>query len=208
MSEEMNVDITKEVEQTAKMVWWILLIQGIIMLILGLMLLVHPEKTLIVMVTLLGTFWLINGILDIIVGIIGYTNISRGWMIFGGSITVTAGLIVLNHPLIVEVLATEFLAIVVAISIIINGLVQIFIGRAISFSDTELSRKQLWGSSLIGAIYVVGGVLLVTHPTWTAEILLILVGIWALVAGIVRIVIALRIRSATQDITANVEIST
>ena len=178
------------------------------MLVLGLILVGHPDKTLVVMIKLLGIFWLINGILDVIAGITGHTDASRGWIIFGGVLATLAGLIVLNQSLIAGVIITDFLAIIIAFSIIINGLSQVFVGKVVSVSDTELSRKHSFGSSLIGTIYVIGGILLVTHPAWTAEALLILLGIWALVAGIAQIVIALKIRSAARSITANAKFST
>ena len=208
MSEEIDVNITNKIEKTAEAVWWILLIQGIIMLILGIMLFGHPDKGLVVIVALLGTFWSIKGILDVIVGISGHTDASRGWIILGGTIATIAGLIILNEPIIKDVIATEFLPMIIAVSIIINGLSQIFVGLDIRILDTQLFREHSLYISLIGTIYVAGGILLLTHLTWTAITLSILVGIWALVAGIAQIAIALRIHIAARSIVVNAKLNT
>ena len=42
-------------------VWWLFLLQGIAAIILGLMLITAPGATLLVMVTFLGFYWLIEG---------------------------------------------------------------------------------------------------------------------------------------------------
>ena len=97
MSKDNSIDITSEVQQVAKTTWWIFLIQGIIMLVLGLMLFGQPGKTLVVMITILGTFWLISGLLDIVAGVTGHTDYSKGWIIFGGIIT--AVLILHTHTI-------------------------------------------------------------------------------------------------------------
>ena len=47
-------------------VWWLFLLQGIAAIILGLMLITAPGATLVVMVTFLGFYWLIEGILALV----------------------------------------------------------------------------------------------------------------------------------------------
>ncbi len=198
MSDKSFID---ELKQATKAAWWIILIQGIIMLILGLMLLGHPDKTLVVLITLLGIFWLINGILDIVAGITGRTGNSKAWVIFGGIIMALAGLVVLNQPLLAGKITTAFLASIIAIAIIANGFFQIFAGRVTGISDAGLAREWSFSSLLIGILYIIGGVLLLTHPAWAVVTFLTLVSIWALLAGIAQIVASFRVRSVIQEIT-------
>ena len=47
-------------------IWWLFLLQGIAAIILALMLLTAPGQTLLVMVTFLGFYWLIEGILSLV----------------------------------------------------------------------------------------------------------------------------------------------
>lgn len=172
---------------------WILLIQGIATLILGLLLFGQPGKTLLVLTTLVGAFWLVNGILDIVAGIMGRTETSRLWTIIAGTITALAGLIVLNQPLLASIVSTSVLTFIIAAAIIINGVVQMFAGR---LSADGVEREWSIGSLIIGILYVLGGGVLLSHPALTAITLLNLVAVWALITGMAQIVFAFRIRNA------------
>ena len=189
-----------ELKQVAKTAWWIMLIQGIATLVLGLMLFGQPGKTLLVLTTLVGTFWLINGILDVVAGIMGRTERSRLWTILGGIVTALAGLFALNQPLLAGAVSTGFLTFLIAFAIIINGVLQLFAGRV---SADGMGREWSLGNLVIGILYVLGGVVLLSHPALTAITLLSLVGVWALITGIAQIVFAFRIRSAVKSLSSS-----
>ena len=55
----------EDLKQAVKASWWSLLLSGIVVGVIGFLLLTHPEKTLIVMVQLLGIGWLVHGVLSI-----------------------------------------------------------------------------------------------------------------------------------------------
>lgn len=192
-------ETTVELKQLAKTAWWIMLIQGIATLILGLMLFGQPGKTLLVLTTVLGTFWLITGILDVVAGIGGRTENSRTWTVIGGVITALAGLVVINQPLLAGAVSTGFLTFMIAFSIIINGVMRIFAGRR---SPDGLGRDWSLGSLVVGILYVVGGTLLLSHPALTAITLLTFVAIWALVTGIAQVAFAFRIKEAAKHFAA------
>ncbi len=184
---------TVELKQLAKTAWWIMLIQGIATVILGLMLFGQPGKTLLVLTTLVGTFWLINGILDVAAGIMGRTENSRIWTILGGVVTVLASLIVLNKPFLAYAVTTSFLTYLIAFAIIINGVLQIFAGRV---SPESMGREWSLGSLIIGVLYIIGGIFLLGHQGLTAVVLLSFIAAWALITGLTQIVFAFRIKGA------------
>lgn len=186
-------ETTVELKQLAKTAWWIMLIQGITTVILGLMLFGQPGKTLLVLTTLVGTFWLINGILDVAAGIMGRTENSRIWTILGGVVTVLASLIVLNKPFLAYAVTTSFLTYLIAFAIIINGVLQIFAGRV---SADSMGREWSLGSLIIGVLYVIGGIFLLGHQGLTAVMLLSFIAAWALITGLTQIVFAFRIKGA------------
>ena len=49
-----------------KVPWWVILIQGIALVILGILFLTAPASTLVSLVFILGIYWLIGGIMDIV----------------------------------------------------------------------------------------------------------------------------------------------
>ncbi len=193
MSNVQAQEIVTEVKQRATITWWILLIQGIVMLVLGLMLFGQPGKTLIVLTRLLGTFWLITGILDVVAGVLGRTENSRIWTILAGVITAAAGLVVLNHTMFAGGLTASVLTFMIGFAILVNGVLQIFIGRE---SDDGMGRERSLSSLVIGVLYVIGGIFLLGHQGFTASLLLSLIAAWALITGIAQIVFAFRIKGA------------
>jgi uncharacterized membrane protein HdeD (DUF308 family) len=78
-------------------IWWIFLLQGIAGIILGLMLITAPGATLLVIVTFLGFYWLITGILAL-VRIFVDRSIPWNWSLLSGIVGILAGLLVLRHP--------------------------------------------------------------------------------------------------------------
>jgi uncharacterized membrane protein HdeD (DUF308 family) len=77
--------------------WWLVLLEGIAAIILGLLLLTAPQATLLVLVQLLGIYWLVKGIFQIISIFIDSSR--WGWKLFAGILGIVAGIIILGHPL-------------------------------------------------------------------------------------------------------------
>ncbi|MCB0252965.1 MAG: DUF308 domain-containing protein, partial [Anaerolineae bacterium] len=64
--------------------WWIILVEGILAIILGLLLLVNPIKTAGALVLALGIYWIIIGILDLVS--LFRDRTAWGWKLFVGII--------------------------------------------------------------------------------------------------------------------------
>ena len=77
--------------------WWLVLIQGIITLILGIFLLYYPYGTLLVLVTFLGAYWFVSGLFGLISLFVDRTN--AGWKILFGILGIIAGIAILTYPL-------------------------------------------------------------------------------------------------------------
>jgi uncharacterized membrane protein HdeD (DUF308 family) len=54
--------------------WWLVLIQGIITLILGIFFLYYPYGTLLVLITILGAYWFVSGLFALLSLAIDRTN--------------------------------------------------------------------------------------------------------------------------------------
>jgi uncharacterized membrane protein HdeD (DUF308 family) len=52
--------------QKPTVAWWVVLITGIAAIILGFMLLVAPARTTVLVVQLLGIYWLVSGIISLV----------------------------------------------------------------------------------------------------------------------------------------------
>ena len=77
--------------------WWLVLIMGFITLILGIFLLYYPYGTLLVLVTFLGAYWFISGLIGLCSLFVDRTN--AGWKILFGILGIIAGIAILTYPL-------------------------------------------------------------------------------------------------------------
>jgi uncharacterized membrane protein HdeD (DUF308 family) len=105
-------------------VWWLFLLQGIAAILLGLMLITAPGATLIVMVTFLGFFWLIEGILSL-VHVFTDRSVPWIWSLLTGIVGILAGILVVRHPLLAALTVPTVLVILLGVGGLIMGALEI-----------------------------------------------------------------------------------
>ncbi len=154
--------------------WWIPLIRGILLILFGLLMLVHPKATLISLIVFLGAYWLVGGVFDFIEGIVGHRGRSRTWLILGGIVGILAGFFVMGHPVMAGLITGTLWIYTVAFAAIVIGITHFFAGRESSWS---------WSSFFLGLLYVAFGLLVICNPLLTETMLVMLLPVWAIVTG-------------------------
>ena len=162
--------------------WWLILLQGIFAIILGLLLVSSPGMTTFVLIQFLGLYWLIVGVFNIVGIFLDHTR--WGWKLFAGVLGVIAGLLVIQHPLWSTVLIPATLIVILGIVGLVFGLV----GLISAFQGGG------WGSGILGVLGIILGLILLTSPLWGAVALPFIVGIFALIGGIAAVVQAFRMK--------------
>ncbi len=172
-------------------IWWLVLLRGIVMLLMGILLVSRPLPTLIVLVYLLGFYWFFDGIFTLIASIRGRkSHKDWGWGgIFVGIISVLAGVVVFTQPYISAVIGVTFVIYVVAFMVLASGIWSIITGIRLR---KEISNE--WSMILGGMLSAIFGILLMINPLVSAMTLVWLMGMFALSGGIILIVISFRIR--------------
>ena len=99
--------------------WGLVLVEGIVVALLGLVLLVAPGASLVFLVWLLGIYLLIAGILRI-VGIF-LDSSYWGWKLAAGILCLIAGLAILTNPLWSTTVASAWLVILVGFLAMLQG---------------------------------------------------------------------------------------
>jgi uncharacterized membrane protein HdeD (DUF308 family) len=162
--------------------WWLVLLQGIAAIIIGLLLLTNTAATVAFLVLVLGFYWLISGIFSII-GI--FVDSSQwGWKLFMGILGIIAGIIVIQHPLWSSILIPTLTATIIAIFGIIMGI----IGLIQAFQGAG------WGAAILGVLSILFGILLLANPLISAVALVIVLGAFGIIGGALAIISALRVR--------------
>ncbi|HEU4676765.1 MAG TPA: HdeD family acid-resistance protein [Motilibacteraceae bacterium] len=71
---------------------------GILSVLVGLMLLRHPLQSLAVVAFLIGIWWVVSGVTDLVTAIGGSGQPGRGWRVFMGVVSTIAGFYVVLRP--------------------------------------------------------------------------------------------------------------
>jgi len=175
-------------------IWWLVLLRGIVILLMGILLISRPLPTIIVLFYLLGFYWFFDGIFTVIESIRGKKGHEHwGWGVFVGIISVLAGILVFTQPYLSAVIGVTFVIYLVAIMVLISGIWSIVTGIRL--------RKVVsneWSMILGGVISALFAILLMSNPLVSAMTLVWLMGLFALIGGIVLIIVAFRIKSLSK----------
>jgi uncharacterized membrane protein HdeD (DUF308 family) len=164
-------------------IWWIFLLQGLAGIILGFFLLTEPAATLVALTTLLGFYWLFQGVLSLVQVFVD-RSIPQIWSLLTGVVGILAGLFVLRHPLVAALTVPTLIVIILGVQGLIMGLLEIISG----FKGGGI------GSFILGAINLLVGLLLLSSPVAAALAVPFVFGVLLLVQGIGLIIWAFRVR--------------
>lgn len=167
--------------------WWLVLIEGIAAIIIGILLLLYPGSTLIVLVRLLGFYFLFVGILSII-GIFIDSSM-WGWKLFSGLLGILAGLVIVEHPLWSTLVVPATFVLVIAVFAIIIGIIDLI--QAFSGAG--------WGKAALGILSILLGVVLLARPVLTFLSLPLILGIVAVAGGFLALIAAFSIKSMQEQ---------
>ena len=164
--------------------WWLLLLEGIAALIIGVLLLTtdNTAELVVFMVQLLGLYWLIKGIFNIIAIFIDST--AWGWKLFIGVIGILAGILVLQHPIWSGILVPVTLVLVLGIYGIIAGIIELIMAF----------QGGGWGVDILGAISILLGIIILGNRFLVTLSLPFWGGLTLAILGILAIVQAFRER--------------
>ena len=196
MSEASSETPRDRVEGALGSLWWLPLIRGILLFLLGGYALFRPGMTIGALAQVVGIFVIVDGILSIVAGIMGDVP-SRGWVIVRGLLEILVGAFVFANPLIVAGVTATILVSVLAFSAILSGVLEI----VAAIQD----RKQIEGEGWLilgGAITVLFGVVLLIAPLSFGLFMVRVLGAFAIFSGVSLIVLAFRLRGLGKKLKA------
>lgn len=179
----------QQTKEAAASSWWVFLLQGIAALVIGGLLLTATEQTVTVLVALLGIYWIVSGVFNIVAALAGHVPEHKGWVIVAGIISIIAGLAVLRNMFWSAVIIPSLAVLILAVAALINGVVTIFAGRS-----QNGQRERSWAGFFLGILYVIFGFLILGNLVMSAVALVLAVAIWGIIGGIVLIVLAFRVK--------------
>ena len=167
--------------------WVLMLITGILSIGLGVVILVWPSQTVRVVVVITGIFLLLWGVFRFVYAI-AERNLDNRWLVaLGGVLGVLIGLAVIRNP------EESFKLIILLLGLfwVFGGATELF-GAVVGKDDRARGTRAVFG-----AFWLILGLVLLFWPDVTVLVFAILVGINLIISGLIQIVMAFQVRSAT-----------
>ncbi|MCO8122814.1 HdeD family acid-resistance protein [Stieleria sp. TO1_6] len=177
--------------------WWLPLVRGILMIILGAYALFRPGMTIVSFAQVFGFFLAFDGILAIIAGVTGKVP-SRGATILRGVIELLVGLFVFANPIFAAGIAGATIVYMIGFGAIFSGVIEII--AAIQ------DRKQIEGEGWLilgGVVAILFGILLLIAPFAFGLTMVRVMGAFAIIGGIASIIFAFRLRGLGTKLAAH-----
>ena len=176
--------------------WWLLALRGLLAILFGVLTLIWPEITVLVLVFLFGAYALVDGIVSAIVAIRDRKAYRNWWVyLLEGLAGIVAGILAFLWP---EITAQVFIYLL-AIWAFLTGILELIAAFAL--------RAEMQGELLLaftGVLSVVVGVVLFARPEMGVLGIVLLIGIYAILFGILLIFLAFRLRGLLKSLESGV----
>lgn len=175
-----------------KQVWYFPVIRGATAIGFGLVLLIWPAATILVVVVTLGLLWILDGVISIVDGFRNRAQKGAWFRILFGILSVIAGVILVSSPISSAMLLFVF-----------AGVWAVIFGIAFAIGSFAAKPTPGWGAALVVSLLTIGvGVLMLTLSFETAVVLKWVVGLYAIGVGVVLVLLGFQIRSASKRLAA------
>ena len=186
-----QTNVQTKTEKATAQYWWLWLLEGLAILMIGWWLLAKPVVTTLALVQILGLYWFLAGIVDVVVALVDRDEEHRGLKLFGGVIGIIAGSWVMNNAIFAGILTPTIFLWIMAFSFIINGIIKVFIGNAQSTGGYQRS----WGSFFMGIFYGLVGLSLLSMPLVVGLATMVwVIGFLAIVGGIGTVIMSFQVK--------------
>ncbi|KAA5833314.1 HdeD family acid-resistance protein [Saccharopolyspora hirsuta] len=180
-------------QRLAKMAWQSILVVGVCSLVVGVLALVWPAATLIVVGVLFGVYLLVSGVLQIVAAFGTHASVAIRVLAFvSGALSILLGLLCFRG----EMQSILLLGLWIGIGWLFRGITEI------TASVADRDRPARGWQIFLGVLTALGGVVLIVSPLASVALLVLFGGIWLLVVGVVEIITAFRIRSAAKRVAS------
>jgi uncharacterized membrane protein HdeD (DUF308 family) len=163
--------------------WWLVVLEGIVAIIVGIFLLYSPGVTTIVLLRILAIFWVLGGIISII-GVL-FNREDWFWKLLSGILSIIAGALVLMYPILSPFVVLGLFVIIIGVWAVISGAIKIAWGL----------KGGGWGVGILGILTLLLGLLLLSDPMAGTLAIPWLYGLFLVAGGFGALIVGFKMRS-------------
>ena len=156
--------------------WQATLFLGVLTLIFGIIVSFHPRGSLNVLAVLLGVLMILSGIFHLI-RVFDPEENHRVWLGIAGLLFIGIGVVLIRHLH----LTLAIVGLVIGITWIVQGLAALIGG----ISGGAREGRAWW--IIFGVVSLIAGIVVVSTPTSSLNVLAVLLGIWFIIMGLFEI---------------------
>ena len=169
--------------------WEAMLILGVLTVILGVIVTLHPSGSLNVLAVLLGILLILSGLFHL-VRVFDSSEQHRVWLAVGGLLSIVIGVVLIRHLH----LTIAVIGLVIGIAWIVQGLTALIGGIT-----GDVREGRAWWIAF-GVISLIAGIVIAAAPITSLNVLAVLVGISFIVMGIFEIIGGFMLRHAVPTV--------
>ena len=171
--------------------WWVVALRGLAAILFGLLTILNPAISLAALILLFGAYALADGVFGVIAAITSRRNEPR-WV--GLLISGILGILIGAFTFLMPGVTALVLLYTIAAWAVIRGVIEI----AAAIQLRRVIQGEYW-LILAGALSIAFGVLLFVYPGAGALAVVLWIGVFALVLGIVLMALAFRLRGWSRE---------
>lgn len=166
--------------------WWQIALRGLIALIFGVLVLAWPGISILVFAIIFGAFVFVDGIFTLVAAINYKAGAGRRtWLFIRGIAGIIVGLITFFWPAITALA----LFLIVAAWALVTGVMEL----AFAFTANK-SAAIRWMFAVSGILSLILGGLMLANPILGLRVIMWIIGVYAILAGILLIILGSRLR--------------
>jgi uncharacterized membrane protein HdeD (DUF308 family) len=164
--------------------WQTTLFLGVVTLVLGIVVTIHPSGSLNVIAVLVGILLIVSGLFHL-VRIFDPAEPHRLWLTISALFLIVIGVVLIRHLH----LTVALFGLLIGITWIVQG-----IGALAGAFAGSREGAVWWG--VFGAISLIAGIVVTASPVTSVTVLAVLLGIWFIIMGVFEVAAAFIIRHA------------
>ena len=175
--------------------WWSYLLAGIVALAFGVLLIAYPSATAKTFFWIFGVFLLVFGLIDVMRGVVHLFKKQKWFGTFAwGAVSFIIGGILLGNLGRATAGVLWVMAILVGIWVIVLGVIELATAM-----DLPPGTGRGW-IAVLGVISIIFGIIILAYPFGSVYALMVVIGVYLLIAGAYEIVMSIYVPMRTRKI--------